>query len=74
VIVSHGVTIRGFRMQWMHYPWEWFERERNPQNCSAQLIEGRAAGGYSDRLVFEGFGIAKPTLQERREEGQVGQA
>ena len=74
VIVSHGVTIRGFRMQWMHYPWEWFERERNRQNCSAQLIEGRAAGGYSDRLVFEGFGIAKPSQQERREEGQVGQA
>jgi Histidine phosphatase superfamily (branch 1) len=39
IVVSHGVTIRCFRMQWMHYPWEWYEREKNPRNCSIQLIE-----------------------------------
>ena len=42
IVVRHGVTIRCFRMQWMHHPWEWYEREVNPHNCSVQLIEGRA--------------------------------
>jgi 2,3-bisphosphoglycerate-dependent phosphoglycerate mutase len=72
VIVSHGVTIRCFRMQWMHYPWEWYDHQMNPGNCSVQLIEGRAGGGYDDRLVFEGFKPRRITLQQRREEGHVG--
>src|SRR5262245_15627130 len=72
LVISHGVTIRCFRMQWMHYSWEWYEREKNPANCSAQLIAGQAGGGYSDRLVFEGFTSVKPSQQERREQGQVG--
>jgi 2,3-bisphosphoglycerate-dependent phosphoglycerate mutase len=45
IIVSRGVTIRAFRMQWMHYSWKWYEQEKNPRNCSVQLIEGHA-GGY----------------------------
>ena len=72
IIVSHGVTIRAFRMQWMHYSWEWCEKEKNPRNCSVQLIEGQA-GGYDDRLVFDGFEAAKVSLQTRREEGHVGE-
>ena len=28
IVVSHGVTIRCFRMQWMHYPWEWYGARR----------------------------------------------
>jgi len=28
IVVSHGVTIRCFRMQWMHHSWEWYEREK----------------------------------------------
>jgi 2,3-bisphosphoglycerate-dependent phosphoglycerate mutase len=72
IVVSHGVTVRCFRMQWMHYSWEWYERERNPRNCSVQLIEGRGGGGYSDTLVFAGFEAAKPSPQTRREEGHVG--
>jgi 2,3-bisphosphoglycerate-dependent phosphoglycerate mutase len=72
IIVSHGVTIRAFRMQWMHYSWEWCEKEKNPRNCSVQLIEGQA-GGYKDRLVFDGFEVAKASLQTRREEGHVGE-
>jgi 2,3-bisphosphoglycerate-dependent phosphoglycerate mutase len=72
IVVSHGVTIRCFRMQWMHYSWEWYEKERNPDNCSVQLIEGRAGQGYSDRLVFAGFAAALPSQQTRREEGHVG--
>jgi broad specificity phosphatase PhoE len=71
IVVSHGVTIRCFRMQWMHYPWEWCEQEKNPRNCSVQVIEGHASG-YMDRLVFDGFEGAKRSLQTRREEGHVG--
>jgi len=72
IVVSHGVTIRCFRMQWMHYSWEWYEQEKNPRNCSVRLIEGRAGAGYADRLVFDGFETAKPSHQTRREAGQVG--
>ena len=72
IILSHGVTIRCFRMQWMHYPWEWYESEKNPKNCSIQLIEGRAGSGYTDKLVFEGFEHARESPQSRREEGHVG--
>jgi 2,3-bisphosphoglycerate-dependent phosphoglycerate mutase len=72
VIVSHGVTIRCFRMQWMHHSFEWYEKEKNPPNCSVQLIEGRAGGGYDDRRIFDGFGETKPSQQHRREEGHVG--
>jgi 2,3-bisphosphoglycerate-dependent phosphoglycerate mutase len=72
IFVSHGVTIRCFRMQWMHYPWEWYEREKNPLNCSVQLIEGRGGFSYTDRLVFAGFGHVRASSQERREEGHVG--
>lgn len=72
IVVSHGLTIRCFRMQWMHYPWEWCEREKNPFNCSVQLIEGQEGARYTDRLIFEGFAQAKRSRQHRREEGHVG--
>jgi 2,3-bisphosphoglycerate-dependent phosphoglycerate mutase len=72
IVVSHGVTIRCFRMQWMHYPWEWCEHEKNPLNCSIQLLEGRVGSGYVDRLVFPGFAHARESPQARREEGHVG--
>ena len=71
VVVSHGVTIRCFRLQWMHYGWDWYQQQRNPRNCSVQLIEGEPGGGYVDRLVFEGYRPQK-TRQTRREEGVVG--
>ena len=45
VIVSHGVTIRAFQMQWLHRTYEWFERERNPENASIQLIHGQTDMG-----------------------------
>ena len=72
IVVSHGVTIRCFRMQWMHYSWEWYEQEKNPRNCSVQLIEGRAGAGYMERLVYPGFQSAKASDQARREAGHVG--
>jgi broad specificity phosphatase PhoE len=72
IVVSHGVTIRCFRMQWMHYQWEWYEREKNPLNCSIQLIEGRGGSGYADRRIFDGFAHPVASPQARREEGHVG--
>lgn len=45
VVVSHGVTIRAFLMQWLHLSPEWFEAERNPGNCFIRLIEGEEDAG-----------------------------
>ncbi|WP_064746906.1 histidine phosphatase family protein [Lysobacter antibioticus] len=46
VVVSHGVTIRAFLMQWLHHPYEWFEQEKNPPNASIRLVHGRTDLGY----------------------------
>lgn len=46
IIVAHGVVIRAFLMQWLHHPVEWFEQERNPQNCSVRLIGDGEDRGY----------------------------
>lgn len=70
IVVSHGVTIRCFRMQWMHYGWEWYGQQRNPGNCSVWLIEGQPGHGYTDTLFFEGF-QPPANRQTRREEGVV---
>jgi broad specificity phosphatase PhoE len=51
VVVSHGVTLRAFAMQWLHLPFEWFEKEPNPWNCSIRLIENNVDKGY----IFQGF-------------------
>jgi 2,3-bisphosphoglycerate-dependent phosphoglycerate mutase len=72
VLISHGVTLRCIRMQWMHYAWEWFEREQNPNNASIQLIEGVPRQGYKDFLLFEGFEPPRQSPQARREEGVIG--
>jgi 2,3-bisphosphoglycerate-dependent phosphoglycerate mutase len=72
VVVTHGVTLRCFRMQWMHYPWEWFEAQKNPRNASIQLIEGAPGQGYTDSLLYKGFRSVYRSWQSRREEGAVG--
>jgi broad specificity phosphatase PhoE len=72
VLVTHGVTLRCIRMQWMHYPWEWFGAQRNPYNASIQVIEGVPGQGYRDFQMFEGFKSPRPSLQAKREEGIVG--
>ena len=46
IVVSHGVTIRAILMRWLHLPFEWFETERNPKNCSVRLIEDNEDRGY----------------------------
>ncbi len=46
VIVAHGTTNRAFLQQWLHHPWEWFESEPNPANCSIRLIDNKEDKGY----------------------------
>ena len=50
VVVAHGTTIRAFVMMWCHKPYEWFEDEPNPKNCSIRWIEGSTDRGY----IYEG--------------------
>jgi 2,3-bisphosphoglycerate-dependent phosphoglycerate mutase len=45
IVVSHSVTIRAFQMQWLHRPFEWIEKERNPPNASIQMIYGQTDHG-----------------------------
>ncbi len=59
IVVCHGVSLRAFVMMWCHKPFEWFEKEKNPQNCSIRLIEDGVDKGY----VFDGF--------ERRKEVEI---
>lgn len=42
VVVCHGVTLRAFIMQWLHLPYEWFEKEPNPGNCDIYHIDCEA--------------------------------
>lgn len=46
IVVAHGTTIRAFTMQWLHLPYEWFETEGNPANCSVRLLENGKDRGY----------------------------
>lgn len=46
IVVSHGVVIRAFVMQWCHKTPEWFNDEPNPRNCSIRLIENGQDKGY----------------------------
>lgn len=51
VVVGHGTTNRAFIMMWMHYPYEWMDKEPNPNNCSIRLIENGIDKGY----IFKGY-------------------
>src|SRR3546814_1710099 len=46
IIVSHGVTIRAFILQWMHFNFEWYGRQTNPNNCSVNLITSTGEAPY----------------------------
>lgn len=52
VVVCHGVTLRAFVMMWLHYDYEWFDKEPNPKNAAVRLIDNGRDLGY----IFEGFG------------------
>src|SRR3546814_7834285 len=55
IIVSHGVTIRAFILQWMHFNFEWYGRQTNPNNCSVNLITSTGEAPYEHRLIYPGF-------------------
>lgn len=55
-IVCHGVTMRAFKMMWLHKTPEWFEEEKNPGNCAIHHISLNLLGRYVDEgCIFEGF-------------------
>ncbi len=68
IIVSHGVTIRTFIMQWLHRTPEWFALQKNPGNASVRLITSNGVLPYADSTIFDGF-THKRTKQDQREEG-----
>ena len=51
VVICHGVTLRAFVMMWCHLSPEWFEAEKNPNNCAVRLLDSGTDHGY----LFEGF-------------------
>ena len=46
IVVAHGTTLRAFTMMWLHLPYEWFEAEPNPGNCSIRHIQNNRDMGY----------------------------
>jgi len=69
-IVSHGVTIRAFIMQWMHHTPEWFEQQPNPQNVSINCIRSDGTHPYHHGIVFDGYPYER-NKQQKREEGEA---
>lgn len=70
VIVSHGVTIRAFIMQWLHLTPEWYQAQHNPANASVLMISSDGSAPYRLTTLFEGF-PHQPSKQDMREEGTV---
>lgn len=70
VMISHGVTIRAFIMQWLHLTPEWYQAQRNPANASVMMISSDGVEPYKLTTLFEGFPHL-PTKQDIREEGTV---
>jgi len=54
VVICHGVTLRAFVMMWCHFSPEWFEDEKNPNNCAVRIVEAGVDRGY----LFDGFARA----------------
>lgn len=53
IVVCHGVTLRAFAMQWLHLPYEWFDRQPNPKNCDIFHIKQMPdfVDGYTYELI-----------------------
>ena len=49
-IFTHGTTLRTFLLRWFHYSPEWYQEERNPQNCWIREIDGDLDMGYINKL------------------------
>ena len=48
-VFTHGTTLRTFLMRWFHYSPEWYDAERNPQNCWIREINNGRDLGYINR-------------------------
>lgn len=48
-IFTHGTTLRTFLLRWFHYSPEWYQAERNPQNCWIREIDGHTDLGYINK-------------------------
>lgn len=69
VIVSHGMTLRAFIMQWLHYSPEWYEASTNPKNASVAIIESDGFEPYRLHYGFDGFDRHEgPSAQDVRED------
>ena len=69
ILVSHGVTIRTFIMQWLHYTPEWYAAQKNPWNASVNIIESDGKSPYTLRTLFEGFATPHDQQQHREDDG-----
>lgn len=70
VIVSHGVTIRAFVMQWLHHSPEWFGKQPNPKNASIIRISSNGIDPYRVETIFDGFD-KNNSSQDRREDSGI---
>ena len=56
-IFTHGVTLRVFLMQYMHYSVEWYQEEKNPKNCWVRFIDDKIDNGYIYKEIEERRGV-----------------
>lgn len=72
IIVSHGVTIRTFIMQWMHFSPEWYDAQKNPANASITRIWSNGETPYMVDTIFKGFSHVRSKQDVREEASEVG--
>ncbi len=52
-IVSHGTTIKCFIMDWFHYSPEWYDKEKNLDNCAIRLID-KNENKWQEKYIYKG--------------------
>lgn len=56
IVICHGITLRAFVQEWLHLSPEWFDAEKNPDNCWIRHLRNDH-GQWSDRgYIFTGNG------------------
>jgi 2,3-bisphosphoglycerate-dependent phosphoglycerate mutase len=54
LLVTHGVTLRAYAMDFLGIDPDQYETFKNPENCSIYVIEGERGKPYSLRQIFNG--------------------
>ena len=54
IVVTHGVNLRAFAMDFMHIDPKHYTEFLNPPNCGIYVIEGEKNGPYSFRQIYDG--------------------